>query len=298
MTCYGNKLKNDLYRKIVAELGGHIDHGLNITPDNFGIAANAHVTLDHHLKEDQAAFSLKEHSSTGSGVMQTSRDKYGRTGMRFVEWLDHDLTVEIFKEKMFKKGLGNWARRKFTNHFERLSASYDSEREFLGQFLVEENDILQDPRNLIKLFEMSQGSVLDIDSGEYDGITGSNPLEIPYLSEVIVGAFKSYVSSVGIHNRSFVTEMDAALADVLRDPFGEYGTTTGKPRHIGWFDIPQAKYAIDVGQVTHLALTKLDTMEEFAKIGHPIKVAVAYRVNGQRHTRWDASFLKRGVQSS
>ena len=83
--------------------------------------------------------------------------------------------------------------------------------------------------------------------------------------------------------------MEAAL----RDAAGERGTTTGKDRELGWFDIPAARYAIEVADVDHIVGTRGDSMEVFAHVGAKPKICVAYDIGGRKYDAWDVSFLRR-----
>lgn len=56
------------------------------------------------------------------------------------------------------------------------------------------------------------------------------------------------------------------LADELREIGAEYGTTTGRPRRIGWLDMVALKYAARINGLTHINLTKLDVLSELPEI--------------------------------
>lgn len=56
------------------------------------------------------------------------------------------------------------------------------------------------------------------------------------------------------------------LADELREIGAEYGTTTGRPRRIGWLDMVALKYATRINGLTHINLTKLDVLSELPEI--------------------------------
>jgi len=64
----------------------------------------------------------------------------------------------------------------------------------------------------------------------------------------------------------------------LRRDGGEFGTTTGRPRRCGWYDVPVARYAARINGVTDFVLTKLDVLTGWDKI----PVCVAYDVDGER----------------
>lgn len=161
------------------------------------------------------------------------------------------------------------------------------------------------------LFEGAQGILLDIDSPYYPNVSSSSVgvggvlagSGISYKNLMkdfkVVGIVKSYMSSVGVG--TFLTEMkdnvkfsnsiqtpnkQAVMTgvytyepDVLRKVGGEYGATTGRPRKVGFFDIPLLRYAIRTTGVDEIFLTRLDTLiDSFpASKYNYIPVCVAYR---------------------
>ena len=268
-------------RKLLNEIKELEEQGIKVTPDKFGISSKAHMTLDYHINDDQAYFNLEEHSSTGSGIKQTARDKADRIGIRFIEFLDSDLMIKILKERNFLN------TEQFVN-------SYQKEREILYKFLVSEDEIFANCRFDFVIAEGAQGIMLDLDDGQYPGITSSNPGLPTHRPKKILGIFKLYCSSVGIKDRPFVSEMDE-LQNKLHVPLGEFGTTTKKPRHIGWFDVVAAKYSIDVIQIDYIGGTCLDKLEYLHKIGEKLKICIAYEIGGQNYYKWDVSFDKRNV---
>jgi adenylosuccinate synthase len=117
------------------------------------------------------------------------------------------------------------------------------------------------------LFEGAQGAMLDIDHGTYPFVTSSNPVAGaacvgagvgPKDIDEIWGIAKAYVTRVGAG--PFPTELDGELADALRDRGGEYGTTTGRARRVGWLDLVALRYAARINSLTALVLTKLDVL--------------------------------------
>lgn len=51
----------------------------------------------------------------------------------------------------------------------------------------------------------------------------------------------------------------------------------GRPRRIGWLDIPALRYAYEINGVTHMNITKLDVLDKLEEI----KIGVAYSIDGQ-----------------
>ena len=275
-------------RKLVKEIKGLQSRGFKVTPDNLGISSKAHITFDYHTGEDQANFNLEEHSSTGSGIKQTARDKYDRVGVRFVEFLDEDLTRTILRQWKFPLGFP-----KELGTLDEFVASYAAERSFLAPFLAQEHKLFNDPSFDFWLAEGAQGMLLSVDDGQYPGITSSNPGLPPHRPDRVIGVYKMYVSSVGIKDRPFVTEMDKESSSILVPEWGEFGTTTGKARHIGWFDALAGRYTADCAHMDYIAGTCFDRLESIARLGKKLKICVAYEVDGRRFDEWDVSFDRR-----
>jgi adenylosuccinate synthase len=117
------------------------------------------------------------------------------------------------------------------------------------------------------VFEGAQGALLDIDHGTYPFVTSSNPVAGaacigagvgPRDIDEIWGVTKAYGTRVGAG--PFPTEVDGAFADMLRERGGEYGTTTGRARRVGWLDLVALRYAARINSLTALAVTKLDVL--------------------------------------
>jgi adenylosuccinate synthase len=85
-----------------------------------------------------------------------------------------------------------------------------------------------------------------------------------------------------------VTGSGAQFLDLCIGGF-EFGTTTGRPRRVGWYDAPITRYATRVNGITDLVLTKLDILTGLEQI----PVCVAYDVDGEHlrsaHVRGSAS---------
>ena len=74
------------------------------------------------------------------------------------------------------------------------------------------------------------------------------------------------------------TEIKSSLAEKIREKGQEYGTTTGRPRRIGWIDLVQLKHANQINVFTELVLTKVDVLSGLSKI----KMCVGYTINNER----------------
>ena len=125
------------------------------------------------------------------------------------------------------------------------------------------------------LKEGAQGVLLDITHGYVPFVTSSDVANAdnnigyaPLYPRNKIGVFKAYMTKVG--NGPFPTKLEEETGEWLREKGNEYGATTKRPRDTGWFDVPLAKYAIEVAGINQIALTKLDVLTGLPEI----KIAV------------------------
>jgi adenylosuccinate synthase len=135
------------------------------------------------------------------------------------------------------------------------------------------------------LFEGAHGTMLDIDHGTYPFVTSSNCVASAVFSggglppgklDAVLGISKAYTTRVG--GGPFPSEIKGRLADRLRTEGGEFGSATGRPRRIGWFDTVAARYAVRLNGLWGMALTKLDVLTGI----DPLRLCVAYTIGGKR----------------
>jgi adenylosuccinate synthase len=272
--------------KIVREVTELQEKGVKITPENFGIASNCHMTLGFHTEEDAKNLEKEEHTSTGKGIKQTAVDKYGRVGIRFEEFLDRDTFIGILTDR-FPNGVGQKSQG-----VQDFAAAYDEARELLAPFSVLQSDVLgrSDVHTLIG--EGAQGFRLDVDRGLYPGVTSSNPSRAPFRTDLVLGTVKFYESSVG-HERPFVSQMNPELEAIVREKWGEKGTTTGKKRDLGWFDAVAVKHAIESTDTDYLIGSCGDRLECLYEMGEKVRIVVAYKIGEKIYESWDKSFHNR-----
>ena len=123
------------------------------------------------------------------------------------------------------------------------------------------------------MFEGAQGTMLDVDHGTYPYVTSSNTT----LSGVIsgtginmglinygLGITKAYSTRVG--HGPFPSELNNELGERIGKIGGEVGATTGRTRRCGWLDLKVLKKAIQINNLSGIALTKIDVLDHFDKI--------------------------------
>jgi adenylosuccinate synthase len=142
------------------------------------------------------------------------------------------------------------------------------------------------------LLEGAQGTLLDLDHGSYPFVTSSNPIAGgactgggigPRQVDEVVGVMKAYATRVG--SGPFPTELLDEIGRGIAERGHEVGTTTGRPRRVGWFDAVSCRYAVAVNSVSSIMLNKLDILSGV----DPIRLCVAYEIDGRRIDAWPSS---------
>lgn len=116
------------------------------------------------------------------------------------------------------------------------------------------------------LYEGAQGVLLDLNHGAYPFVScGDCTVAGVYANgfnfaapQKVYGVLKAYQTKVG--EGPFPTELHGHEAENLRKLGNEYGATTGRPRRVGWLDLPALRYAINKGGINALVITKLDIL--------------------------------------
>lgn len=276
---------------ILEELDGLEARGLD--PFNrIKVSGNAHLIMPYHRELDlliERRLGKANLGTTKRGIGPAYADKSSRVGLRF---------QDLFDEKIFRQKLEavlvhkNEQLAKIYNRLpmdlEEIAYEYLGYAQRLRPLLADTNDLIHSSLESGKhvILEGAQGTLLDLDHGTYPFVTSSNPISGGALTgaglgpghvDRVIGITKAYVTRVG--TGPFPTELDGPIAERMTDAGGEYGTTTGRRRRVGWFDAVLARYANRVNGFTDIFLTKLDVLSEF----DTLKIATAYEYDGQRY---------------
>jgi adenylosuccinate synthase len=272
--------------KLLQEMKYLSDRGVKLS--NLRISGGAHIVFPYHIRLDEAEEDRKGANKIGTtrrGIGPAYMDKFARVGIRLVDLLDRDeflpkLEAQVAAKNQLLDRVYNLPG--FTA--EEIAGPYLDYAEQLRPFVANTveliNDSIDQGNNV--LFEGAQGHLLDIDYGTYPYVTASHPIAAgaligagvgPTKVGKVVGVVKAYTSRVG--EGPFPTELMDSQGDIIREKGHEYGTTTGRPRRIGWLDLVMVRYACRVSGITDLAVPHLDTL---AKTGiETLKVCVGYR---------------------
>jgi len=241
--------------------------------DKLLISDKAHMILDHHIAIDQARERLRGKNAigtTGRGIGPAYADKIARVGVRMGELRDINRLLEKLKN-YYKMNKG---------YFEYLQIeipdmkSLKNELEFykseLEHLITDTTKFLWDNMDKNMLLEGAQATLLDIDHGTYPYVTSSNTIASgaltgsglpPKALKKVIGIAKAYTTRVG--NGPFPTEDLGKDGERIRNQGFEFGTTTGRPRRCGWFDVVAAKYAVTLNGCDEVAIMNLDVLVGF-----------------------------------
>ncbi|WP_436927342.1 adenylosuccinate synthase [Halosimplex amylolyticum] len=301
-------------RTLFDEIDALRERGLD--PD-VRVAERAHVILPYHrlldgIEEEVKSEDDDEIGTTGRGIGPTYEDKAGRRGVRVGDLLDAEVLRERLEYAVPQKralvedvfGLDvadlddpdaldvDALYDEFSEYGERLAAEGMTVN--AGSYLAER---MADGANV--MLEGAQGTILDIDHGNYPYVTSSNPTAGGACTGTglspgvvgdgeVIGIVKAYLSRVG--SGPMPTELGGVpgdtpgydgdpedpqtereeLAVYIRDEGHEYGTVTGRPRRVGWLDVPMLRHAARANGFTGLAVNHVDTLAglDEVKVGH------------------------------
>jgi adenylosuccinate synthase len=255
------------------------------------VSANAHVITQYHRTIDKVTerfLGKRQIGTTGRGIGPAYADKINRVGIRIQDLFDENILRQKVEGALDQKNhllVKVFNRRAITvdEIVADLLAYAERLRPMVADTALVLNEALDDGK--IVLFEGGQATMLDVDHGTYPFVTSSNatsggatpePVAAPNRLDRVIGIVKAYTTRVGAG--PFPTELFDESGDYLRSKGFEFGTTTGRPRRVGWYDAPIARYAARINGVTDFVLTKLDILDDLATI----PVCVAYEVDGVR----------------
>lgn len=275
-------------------------HAANIRP-NIIVSDRAQVLLDVHKNLDafeEARLGKASFGSTKSGIAPFYADKYSKIGFQVCELFhleDMDDRIQLFcdrKNPLLTAVYGQPAldpadvKRELAELAEIIRPYARDTHVFFREALAQKKKIL---------LEGQLGTLKDPDHGIYPMVTSSSPLAgyaaigaglPPYEIKDIIVVVKAYSSAVGAG--PFVSEIFGDEAEELRrrgGDKGEYGATTGRPRRVGWFDVPATRYGCEMQGATEVALTLVDALGYLDEV----PVCVAYEVDGKRIDHFPAT---------
>lgn len=278
------------------------------------VAERAHAIMPYHkvldgIEEEAKSDSKLDAGTTGRGIGPTYEDKIGRRGIRIGDLLAPDsLRTKLEYVVPQKRALAEDVFGATTDESFDIGSLYERYRRY-GERLAEEGmtvnageyltERIEEGENV--MFEGAQGTSIDIDHGDYPYVTSSNPTAGYAATGTgvgptvvgqgdVIGIVKAYLTRVG--TGQLPTELGSVegqtpenggrpeqseLATEIRDKGGEYGTVTGRPRRVGWLDMPMLRHAARVSGFTGLAINHIDVLAGFEEV----EVGHSYSLDGE-----------------
>ena len=254
------------------------------------ISERAHLIMPYHIVLDNLSEKSKGNSAigtTGKGIGPAYSDKTSRTGIRAADLLD----MSGLKDRL--ENVMEYSNAVITkiyggdpvcldDLYQKCKIWADTLGSYIGPTGKFVNESLDNGGNVV--LEGAQGILLDLDHGTYPYVTSSNPtiggvstglgIQPRHISSVL-GIFKAYNTRVG--SGPFPSELLDSTAEKIRTIANEFGTTTGRPRRVGWFDGVAAAYSTRINGYSSAVITRLDVLDGFEEL----KVCVAYDLDGK-----------------
>jgi adenylosuccinate synthase len=276
--------------------------GIDVT-GTLSLSDHAHVIFPYHMDEEKLAESAAagKIGTTGRGIGPCYQDKVGRRfGIRVGELLHPDHLRERlryvvpFKNRLLTAFANGHADTLQPLDPEAVADEYLGHAERMKPFVTDTSRLLQEAFRAGKrvLFEAAQGCLLDVDHGTYPYVTSSSSLPsgiwggagVPAKNvQRIIGVVKAYTTRVG--KGPFPTELDDGpdgIGERIRKVGREYGTVTGRPRRVGWFDATAVRYTAALAGADEITVMLLDVLSGLPEL----KLCTAYDLDGERTTHF------------
>lgn len=281
---------------LLGELENLEENGIDTS--NLKISNRAHVIMPYHVKLDEyqeEAKGANKIGTTKNGIGPAYMDKASRIGIRVCDLLEKDTFAEKLrinlkeKNELFTK-IYKKPAFEFSDVFDKYYEYGQKMKKYVTDTSVLVNDALDHDEKV--LFEGAQGTMLDLDEGTYPFVTSSNSISGGITSgagvganrlHTVIGVCKAYTTRVGAG--PFPTELLDDTGDRIRETAHEYGTVTGRPRRVGWFDSVALRHAKRVSGINGLSLNLLDIFSGFDSV----KIATAYELDGKTIDYYPAS---------
>lgn len=280
---------------LIREMDALEARGVDVSPSRLKLDSKAHLITPAHIAMDVAKETQRGSGAIGTtqrGIGPAYTDKTSRTGLRAGLFADPEglaaaVAAHIAEKNMMLTKIydaqsleAEAVVQQFAAYAQRLRPHLVDGSVFLNEMLDAGSSILA---------EGAQGTFLDLDHGTYPFVTSSSPTAGGALTGLgigpkrvgrIVGITKAFTSRVG--SGPFPCQLEGAMASRLRgtgaNPWDEFGTTTGRPRRVGWLDMVMVRHAARINSLTELAVTKLDILSGLEQLS----VCVGYELDGKR----------------
>ncbi|HLB71880.1 MAG TPA: adenylosuccinate synthase [Candidatus Methanoperedens sp.] len=273
---------------LMEEIAMLAENGVEVTPQKLGIDAKTSIIMPYHIALDSLRESRRtvKIGTTNRGIGFAYVDKVGRDEIQMSDIAEKNRLIKRLEEIAPQKeaaikelgGDPGVARSGIEEYLE-IGKKL---KPYITDVSKEINQALKSGKKV--LAEGAQGTHLDIIHGTQKFVTSSSTVAGsacsglgvgPTKVDRVIGVIKAYITRVG--EGPLPTEQKNEVGEHLRDMGGEFGTTTGRPRRCGWFDVPLARKSINLNGYSSMALTKLDVLTGL----DPLKLCLEYSLKGK-----------------
>jgi adenylosuccinate synthase len=266
---------------------------LGVDTGRLFISERAHVVMPYHIildRLEEEGRGLEKIGTVLRGIGPAYVDKYSRVGIRMADLLDVDhfraklASVLAHKNRMITQIYGQPPLS-----LEEIHTEYVGYAQQLRSRIVDAQVMLhkayKEGRSI--LLEGAQGALLDVDFGTYPFVTSSSTIAgnaatgtglPPRSIQHVLGIYKAYITRVG--SGPMPTELFDEEGERLRELGHEYGTTTGRTRRCGWFDVVVGRFVARLNGFDSMAIMKLDVLDQMPTV----KICTSYKLGSRELT--------------
>jgi adenylosuccinate synthase len=254
------------------------------------VSDRAHVILPYHIALDSMLENIKDPNkkvgTTNKGIGPCYTDKAMRIGIRVIDFINEDTFYQKLVQNItyHNKVLSTFDCPTF--EVDEVFKEYKEYAKKIAPYVTNTSKMINEAFEANKdvLFEGAQGALLCLDHGTYPYVTSSSPTasSVPLNTGIspkkiteIVGVTKAYSTRVG--SGFFATNFEDDVANNIRIKGNEFGTTTGRPRRIGWIDMVVLKHTVDISGLTGLSVMLLDVLSGLEEL----KICTSYTLDGK-----------------
>ncbi|AKB38535.1 Adenylosuccinate synthetase [Methanosarcina siciliae C2J] len=265
-------------------------HGIKVDAGKLGVDAKTSIIMPYHIEMDGLREAARETKigTTKRGIGYAYIDKVARDEIRMAELVDKERFLRRLeelapqKEKEIEAMGGDPKIVRDPALIERYLELGEQFASYVTDVSMEINQALDEGKHVMA--EAAQGTHLDVIHGTQKFVTSSSTISGsacanlgvgPTRVDNVIAIVKAYITRVG--EGPLPTELSGELGEKIQKAGGEFGTTTGRGRRCGWFDLPLLKKAIALNGYTEISLTKLDVLTGL----DPLRICVGYKYKGE-----------------
>jgi adenylosuccinate synthase len=242
------------------------------------ISARAHIVFPYHAALDRLLEKQRGGAAlgtTGRGIGPAYVDRVGRLGITFGDLAKPEVLATKIRSALLARAPLFAGAEGVPREEDIVGETLELAKRIVPH-VVDDVALLHDAiaRGERILAEGAQGTMLDVTYGTYPFVTSSHTVAGgaciglgigPTTIGRVVGIAKAYCTRVG--SGPFPSELHDERGERLRTEGREFGVTTGRPRRCGWYDAVAARYAAQLNGLDGLAITKLDVLSGFERLG-------------------------------